>query len=97
MYKKFRDYCQLREGQTIRPQQPGMMNQGPQNQADQQVDQEIANNPSLLMPKNGNPQAVKPIVDKAIQNKKMNNRVSMDAALKAAQMSQQRLQQNAGQ
>jgi hypothetical protein len=89
MRKTFREFIELKEAMT---KQPGMMVPNIGN-PDAGVDDEIAKNPQLLMSPKANPQQVKPVIDQAVQKKKMMPNVSMDAALKAAQMAAKRLGQ----
>ena len=92
-YKTFREWIQVKEGATIAPQSASVPT-GP-NAEDKETDDEIANNPSLLMPQQGgpNPQKTQNIIQQAVQKKKQNPRASMDAALKATKMAQDRFGQ----
>lgn len=86
-YLTFREFVEMKEGATIAKTTGAVQ---PQDN-DQQTDSEIENNPNLLMPQGANPQKVQPIINKAIQTKKMMPQVSLDAAVKAAGIAQKRL------
>lgn len=86
-YKTFREWVQVKEGATVATQSTG------QNPEDKETDDEITNNPSLLMPQQAgtNPQKTQNIIQQAIQKKKQNPGVSVDAALKATKIAKDRL------
>lgn len=87
-YRSFRDYVEFREGATVAA--AGAQAAG---DSDEKTDQQIVNNPGLLnKPGSANPQQNRQIVNSAIQKKRQfGNRVTLDAALKAAKMDQDRL------
>lgn len=79
--KTFREFVVQKEGMTLQ----GIVN------PDKKVDDEITNNPNLLLPQGVNPQKIKPLITQAIQKKKINPNASLDAIFKATKISNDRL------
>ena len=77
-YNTFRQYVDFVESATINT--PGMPGSNP----DEESDKELIKKPQLMYPPNVNPMIVKPVIDAALQKKRMDPKAPLKAAIAGA-------------